>query len=582
MLVELRIENFAIIESIELHFAPGLITFTGETGAGKSIIIDAVEVLVGGRAESTMIRAGADRAQIEADFRIPPEVRKELLPILSREELLDDPDYVSLSREIRMAGRNVARINGRIVNVSLLREVGEYLVDVHGQSEHLSLLRVREHIGLLDRFGSVETAIHSYQTAHRQLTSALSELHNLQKAEKEAAQRIEMLNYQINEIESARLKAGEEEDLRTERTRLANTEAIATLVQSAILELDEGTQESSSSIDSFGRVLDAIVDLAKYDPSQKKQVDQAQAIFDELNELTSNLRSYLELIEFNPSRLDQVEERLTLIRDLTRKYGDSIPAVLAYAEKAHSQLEQITHVSERIVDLGKQVQNLRMVTASHGQTLSKKRHEAAQNMEKELEQELADLRMPYAKFKVDFQYQLDPNGLPLDDGRVVKFNLDGFERIEFLIAPNPGEGFKPLVKIASGGETSRLMLALKNVLARADKIPSLIFDEIDQGIGGRAGTVVGQKLWQLARLHQVMCITHLPQLAAFGEQHIQVQKQIHAGRTITSVEDLRGTAREQELAQMLGEVSETSISSAQEMIRTALQVKQEIPSSDNT
>ena len=575
MLVELRIENFAIIEGLDLKFSPGLVTFTGETGAGKSIIIDAVEVLVGGRAESTMIRSGAEHAQIEAIFRIPQGIKQSIHPILEREDLLDDADFLTLGREIRTTGRNVARVNGRIINVSLLRELGEFLVDVHGQSEHLSLLRVREHIGLLDRYGGIdlENLLKSYQATYQQLSSVMKELSNLQMAEREAARRMDMLTYQINEIEAARLNPGEEEDLLAERTRLANTETIATLVQSALIGLDEGTTETQSSVDSFGRVLDSLNDIAKYDPTQLEQAERAQRIFDELADLASYLRSYSEDIEFNPSRLNQVEERLNLIHNLTRKYGDSIPDVLAFAERAREQLESITQAGERIEVLEKQAQELRSTLAIQGEKLRKKRHEVAKHMEKELESELADLHMPEAKFKTDFNQEIDPEGIPIEDGKRVKFDSNGLERVEFLIAPNPGEGFKPLVKIASGGETSRLMLALKNVLAKADQVPSLIFDEIDQGIGGRAGTVVGQKLWELARLHQVMCITHLPQLAAFGEQHFQVQKQILEGRTVTCVEDLNNKKRVKELAEMLGEVSDSSIISAQEMLQTALQIK---------
>ena len=573
MLVELRIDNFAIIEHLNLNFSPGLITFTGETGAGKSIIIDAVEILVGGRAESTMIRGGEKRAQIEAVFRISPSAREVIHEILNREDLLDDPDYLFISREIRTTGRNVARVNGRIVNVALLRELGEFLVDVHGQSEHLSLLRIHQHIGLLDRYGGIDKILKPYQKTYHQLISAMKELHDLQMAERESARRSDMLSFQINEIDAARLDPGEEEDLRTERTRLANTETIASHVHTALLDLDEGTSESISSVDTFGRVLDALNDVTRYDPTQLKQAERAQAIFNEMTELASVLRSYLELIEFNPSRLNQVEERLDLIQNLTRKYGDSIPDVLAYAEQARAELDSITQAGERIEELEKHIKQVQTTIAKEGIALSKMRYKVAKKLEEELKTELADLRMPHARFKVDFLVRADPDGISLEDGRSVKFDVNGLERVEFLIAPNPGEGFKPLVKIASGGETSRLMLALKNVLARADQVPSLIFDEIDQGIGGRVGTVVGLKLWQLAQLHQVMCITHLPQLAAFGEQHYQVRKLIHDGRTVTEVNDLNNKERIKELAKMLGEVSDSSMSSAQEMFEKASQVK---------
>jgi DNA repair protein RecN (Recombination protein N) len=569
MIVELRIENFAIIDQLELQFKPGLITFTGETGAGKSIIIDAVETVLGGRADASMIRSGAERASIEATFRIHPQARPAVLEILNREELLDDPDYLTLGREIRSNGRNVGRINGRTVQVALLREIGEQIVDVHGQSEHLSLLRVREHLGLLDRYAGAGDLLNSYTETYSQLAATRRELSELRQAESEAERRSDLLNYQINEIESARLQPGEEEELRAERTRLANAESLASLAQQALVSLDEGTPESPSATDLFGQVVTALSGLARVDPSQEEMSEQSQLLFDHLADLARDLRAYLEGIEFNPKRLDQVEERLNLIHGLKRKYGESIADIRSYAEGARKQLETIATAGERIAELQAQEESLLQELGRRGLALSQKRRDAAQRLKEEMERELADLRMSGAQFGVDFQERLDPGGVPVGEDRRLAFHPTGLERVEFLIAPNPGEGLKPLVKIASGGETSRLMLALKNVLARADNVPTLIFDEIDQGIGGRVGSIVGSKLWRLARFHQVICITHLPQLAAFGEQHLHVEKQTQAKRTLTAVEDLTGEARLKELAEMMGELSEGTLQSAREMLQNA-------------
>lgn len=566
MLVELRIENFAIIDRLELNFKPGLITFTGETGAGKSIIIDAVETVMGSRAESTMIRAGAERANIEAVFLIPLEVRPQVHSILQREELLDDPEYVTMGREIRVAGRNVARVNGRTTNVSLLKEIGEHLVDVHGQSEHLSLLRVREHLDLLDRFANSESALIDYRQVYQRLVEVRQELDDLRQAEKESARRMDLLTYQINEIESARLQPGEEEELQSERIRLANAEDLASFSQEALMALDEGSPESPAAIDLFGQVVDALERLANLDPSLKDLSESIQVNFDRLTELALELRGYIEGIEFNPKRLDRVEERLNLIHNLKRKYGENIEEILAFAEKSRQQLETISQAGERIESLQVEEADLLIQIGQKGQVLSRIRRDASHDLEEQVIKELNDLKMPEAKFKVDFQQHIDPQGAPIEDGRKLGFDATGLERVEFLIAPNPGEGFKPLVKIASGGETSRLMLTIKNVLARADHVPTLIFDEIDQGIGGRVGAVVGQKLWRLSQHHQVMCITHLPQLAAFGEQHLQVQKRIQDGRTLTIVENLSGESRVQELAQMMGEISPGTLHSAQEIL----------------
>ncbi len=578
MLTELRVENFAIIDRLDLQLGPHLITFTGETGAGKSIVIDAVEAILGGRAESTAIRSGAERCNLEAVFRIPESNRSAILAILEREELLDDLEYLVLSRELRSSGRNSARVNGRPASTALLRELGELLVDVHGQSEHLSLLHVNQHQGLLDRYAisihiaeelslpALEGLLQDYRLAYQHWQETRAELERLRNAEKDAARRLDMLNYQIREIELARLLPAEEAQLRDERNRLANAEGLAKLCQEALLALDEGTPETQPASDLLGQTVNALSGLSRLDASQSGLYDQSQELLDGLSELARQIRAYLDGIEFNPKRLDQVEERLALIQNLKHKYGDSIEAILAYASKAQQELEEITSLDDRLQELEEQLAGSRQQIARLGTSLARIRHAAAERLSQEIISELADLQMSGANFRVEFHRRPDPEGVPLGDGENVAFDASGLERVEFYIAPNPGEGYKPLAKIASGGETSRLMLALKNVLAQADRIPSLIFDEIDQGIGGRVGAIVGQKLYQLATQHQVICITHLPQLAAYGEQHFQVKKNVIAGRTTTQVIPLEGEARLVELAQMLGSVSENNLRSAQEMI----------------
>jgi DNA repair protein RecN (Recombination protein N) len=575
MLIDLRIENFAIIDQLEVHFEPGLITFTGETGAGKSIIIDAVETLLGGRADATQVRSGSERASVDGVFSIPAAARIELLALLQREDLLDDPEHITLSREIRLNGRNVARLNGRSVNASLLREVGEYLIDVHGQSEHLSLLHVSQHLILLDRYmvivmgSGASELLSNYSQTYQSLHHVQRKLDALRQAEKDAARRADILAYQVKEIEAARLRSDEEEELRQERNRLANAESLASFAQQALSALDEGTPEAPAAADLSGQALRHLTGLARIDPAQASLQEQAETLAESLRELSARLRDYLEQIEFNPRRLDQVEERLSLIQSLKRKYGDSIQAVLEFADSARSQLDDIAHSGELIEELEAEQTMLLEQLGRQGEALSQARNSAAATLESSIETELKDLQMSGARFKVEFKQSDDPQGAPLVDGRRLAYYANGLEKVEFLIAPNPGEGFKPLAKIASGGETSRLMLAMKNVLAKADHIPTLIFDEIDQGIGGRVGTVVGEKLWSLARQHQVVCITHLPQLAAFGEQHLHVEKKIEAGRTITQLKALEGEARVRELALMLGTISEGTLRSAAELIQFA-------------
>jgi len=572
MLTELRIRNFAIIDQLELQLGPGLIILTGETGAGKSIILDAVVMLIGGRADVTVIRAEAEAAFVEGGFSLQGPAKEAVLEILKREELLEDEHFVTLTREVRREGRSIARVNGRMVNVALLKELGARLVDIHGQAEHLSLLDSHAHLGLLDRFADLGGGLDGYRQTYRQLQAVRHELETLRQAQEDADRRIELLTWQAEEIEAARLKPGEEEILRQERDRLANAEALAEYARRALTALDEGVPEAPSAADLVGQAARALAGLAKIDSARAELANQAALLEETLADLAREVRRYLEEIEFNPKRLEEVEERLTLIHSLTRKYGGSIEKALAFGVEARKQLESISHASERIGELEAQENALLAKLAEQGGMLSRKRREAAQRLSKGIESELDDLRMAAAQFGVDFQVRPDARGLPLEDGQRVAFDQNGYDRVEFLIAPNPGEGLKPLAKIASGGETSRLMLALKHVLARADEIPSLIFDEIDQGIGGRVGLTVGYKLWNLARNHQVFCVTHLPQLAAFGDQHFQVQKVIQGERTLTRVEALSGEARLLELAQMLGEVGEGTLRSAHEILQTARQM----------
>ena len=569
MLTELRIENFAIISRLELHFQPGLIAFTGETGAGKSIILDALAAVIGGKAETGMIRAGADRAVVEAHFSIPPQSKAALEEILEREDLLDEPGFLVLTREIRREGRSAARINGRTAGLSLVRELGSFLIDIHGQSEHLSLLNVNRHIHLLDRYANLGPALETYRAAYGRLLELRRELLKLRQSEKDAERRTDLLSYQLEEIDTAHLKAGEEIELRKERDRLANAENLATYAQRALAVIDDGTPEAPAAGDLLGQVVQLLASIAKIDPSLMALSEQSSSISELLNDLTLELRNYLDGIEFNPRRLEQVEERLDLYHKLQRKYGGSVEAVLAFAETARQELDTIAHATERIAELLKQEAERIAALAKQAAELSRLRKLAAEKLEKGVESELADLSMAGALFKVDFRTEADPQGLPLDGLETLAFDATGYDRVEFLIAPNPGEGLKPLVKIASGGETSRLMLALKNILAQADFVPTLIFDEIDQGIGGRIGGVIGEKLWQLGRRHEVLCVTHLPQLAAFGDQHYSVRKEIADGRTTTSVRALDDPSRLEELALMLGSLTEANRTAARETLTAA-------------
>jgi len=579
MLKELHIRDFAIIDELHLTFPPGFIVLTGETGAGKSIIIDAVELVLGGRADTTVVRAGARRALVEATFQLDPARRATLQPLLEREGLEgDEPDLLTLSREVRAEGRSICRVNGRAVTLALLREVAQGLVDIHGQSEHLSLLRVREHLNLLDRFGNLWDLRRRVADLASQVQRIRRERADLERSERERAQRIDLLQYQIAEIEAAALTPGEEEALTEERTRLANAEQLAELLTEALRAMDEGSEESPAAMDLLGAAVRALEGLARIDATLEPQLREAEDLMYRLQDLAEALRGYKDRVEYNPRRLEEVEERLDLIRRLERKYGPTIPDVLEYARRAAEELETLTHSEERIEELQAEEERLLAEMGQVAGELSRRRREAAQRLAQEVERELQDLRMEGARFGVEFQWREDAHGVPLpaagsglrfqvsgsgieqleppnlepETSARVAFDTSGVDRVEFLVSPNPGEPLKPLAKIASGGETSRLMLALKAVLSRADETPTLIFDEIDQGIGGRVGATVGEKLWRLtlaeegAGSHQVLCVTHLPQLAGFGDLHLKVEKQMVEGRTVTRVSPLKGERRIEE------------------------------------
>jgi DNA repair protein RecN (Recombination protein N) len=568
MLAELRIRDFAIIERLELRLDAGFVVFTGETGAGKSIIVDAVQLLLGGRADSTMVRTGCDAAVVEGTFRLDGPQGDAVRGILGREGLQEEPGFVELGREIRREGRSLARINGRTVNLALLREVGELLVDVHGQSEHLSLLRVREHLHLLDRFAEVEAERRGYGDAYDRLVQIRAELVGLRQTERDAIQRTDLLTFQLGEIEAAGLKPGEETSLAEERTRLANAEQLARLAEEAAAALSEGIDDRPSATELLGRAAHAAAALARIDGSMTAAGNEAQTLVEQAGDLAKRLRAYRESMEFNPRRLEQVEERLALIHGLQRKYGATLEAVLEHLDRARRELETITHAGERIRELEQEEAGLLQDLGRRGQALSEIRRKAGVRLAKGIETELGDLKMAGASFGLDLHWEDDPQGAWVE-GRRVGFSSEGLDKAEFLVAPNPGEGLKPLARIASGGETSRLMLGLKSVLARADRTPTLIFDEIDQGIGGRVGAIVGAKLRRLARAHQVLCITHLPQLAAYGDLHFRVEKVQRGGRTFTTVGPLSQEERLAELAQMLGGVSEANRRSASELLKEA-------------
>jgi DNA repair protein RecN (Recombination protein N) len=589
MLTELRIRDLAIIDRLDLTFGPGFNVLTGETGAGKSIIIDAVNLLLGDRASQEVVRAGADRTEVEGTFHLDETVAAKLTPLLAEHELEgDQPDEVVLAREVRANGRSVARVNGRAVTTAILSDVGNLLVDVHGQGEHLSLLHEREHVSLLDRYAGLGEQVRAVSELVRRVRSVRRELEGLRQDERERARRIDLLSYQVEEIRSAKLKAGEEEELDAERKRLANAEQLSQLSTEAGLMLSGGDDEQRGAIDTLGFAEQALTRLARTDPTAAGLLEQLAEATALLDDIARELSHYRDSIEFNPRRLQQVEERLHVIHSLQRKYGETVDEVLAYCERAAAELETITHAGERIEELEAEEASWLAELGRRGAELSAARRAAGERMARSIEAELGDLQMARARFAVDLQWMPEAAGAVVDAGSATRigaqpgryaFDAHGLDAVAFLVSANPGEPLRPLAKVASGGETSRLMLALKTVLGRADETPTLIFDEIDQGIGGRVGGTVGLKLWGLTvrnggraegpsgdLRHQVLCITHLPQLAAYGDLHYHVAKHIAGGRTMTEVRRLDGDAQVAELARMMGADTDAGRASVVEMM----------------
>jgi DNA repair protein RecN (Recombination protein N) len=420
----------------------------------------------------------------------------------------------------------------------------------------------------LDRYANNDDILQSYKEHYQTLGEVRRHLEQLRKQEQDSARKIDFLTFQINEVESANLQPGEDETLLEERSRLANAEQLARQTEEAITALDGHIEGQESAADLLGRVVHSTSGLAKIDQSMADAKSQSQTIVEQMSELVRRLRLYREEILFNPHRLNEVEERLNMITTLKRKYGGSIEAVLSLAETAKDELENITHAEERLKELTEEESDLLHRLGNLGEQLIQIRQAAGKRLAKAIEHELADLNMKGASFGLAQRSDDDPSGAPVGD-RHVALGPIGLDHIEFLVAPNPGEGLKPLAKIASGGETSRLMLGLKGVLAQADRTPTLIFDEIDQGIGGRVGAIIGEKLWNLTPEHQVLCITHLPQLASFGDQHIKVEKQVRGERTITLTHSLSDSERITEMASMLGGVTPANLESATELLYTA-------------
>ncbi|MGB9804235.1 DNA repair protein RecN [Desulfofundulus sp.] len=538
MLVSLDIQDFGLIDQQTLEFSSGLNVLTGETGSGKSIVLEALQVALGGRASAELIRTGRERARVTAVFEIHTlDVLKEKLKAWGVPP--EEDGVMVMARELARNGRNTCRINGQLVTLNIYREAGQHLVDIHGQHESQSLFNPDRHRDLLDRFGglwSLRLEVAKIYHKWRQLVSQLEELH---RGARDRLHRLDMLEYQIREIDRACLSPGEEEALNRERNLLGNAEKIAALTGSCYQVLYGGEEGMPAVMDLLGRACRDLEELARLDPGLSSLASSLNGILYQVEDVARELSRYRDGVEFTPGRLQEVEERLARIRDLKRKYGDTVEEILRYREEAAAELEKLAFSEENALALEKEVNLWAERWQQKALELSHARREHARQLEGAVARELADLEMGKVEFRVHFEDLAQPSAA-------------GRERCEFLISPNPGEPLRPLAKIASGGELSRVMLAMCVILAAVDELPTLVFDEVDAGIGGRTLSAVAEKLADIANHRQVICVTHAARIASFARTHFSIYKKVQAGQTITRVRRLDDEGRLAELARMLG------------------------------
>ena len=552
MLLEISIKNFAIIEAISLNFEKGMTVLTGETGAGKSIIIDAMNMMLGARATTDVIRHGVPKAEIEGLFSI-----ENSLPLqeIFDEQGIDLGDEIIIRREILQNGRSVSRVNGQMVNLSVLRAIGQHLVDIHGQHDQEELMRPQLHIQMLDEFGDTDflELKQSYQTnfdAYRQMRKQLLEI---KKNQEEHKARIEMLEFQMAEIESAALQPGEDLKLNQERDKLLNHKNIADTLTNAYTMLDN---EEFSSLANVRSAMNDMESLEEYDAEYREISTSLSESYYALEDVTKRLEDIIEDLDFDGNRLMQIESRLDLIHAITRKYGGNVDDVLLYFAKITEEYNLLTGNNLSSEDMETELKQLEVSLVDLASKLASARHNLAQQLEIEIQQELKDLYMDKARFQVQFTKG--------------KFSREGNESVEFYISTNPGEDFKPLVKVASGGELSRLMLAIKSAFSRKEGKTSIVFDEVDTGVSGRVAQAIAQKIHKIGQHGQVLAISHLPQVIAIADYQFFIEKISNEHSTVSIVRLLTVEERVEEVAKMLaGEnVTEAALSQARELLQS--------------
>ncbi len=574
MLLELRVKDLGIIEDIDWKLDTGLNVITGETGAGKSLIIDAVELLLFGTAGEDIIRHGAYEARIEGIFAISQDRKFDALNYFLEEKgLASDEDTLIISCEVRRQKPGLVRINGRTVTKTILRQTGQLLIDIHGQSEHLSLLDKKTHLNFLDAYAHTDKMRKDFSARATRLRELNNELESLADIEKDTARQEEFLKYQIDEIEKAKLQEGEDEELEKELHIISYSEKLkeySTAIYQALYEGDT-SHYPVSALFKLNEAVQSMKKLVELDPALNQQLEYLDKTIYGLEDIARDIRSYSDNLEHHPEGLEEIESRLELIRNLKRKYGKTIGDILIFLEKSKEELAGIETSAEKQSQMEKERDSIRMEMGQRAGELSRARFQGAARLTADVIKELHDLEMEQMQFGVFVTQTPSPSGISGSDGKTYSFNNEGIDTVEFMVSTNPGEPLKPLTRIASTGEISRFTLALKGALSEADSIPVLIFDEIDIGVGGRSGDAIGRKLWTLARNHQVICVTHLPQIAAYADAHFCVHKGLSDSRTISTLDNLTGVSQIRELAAMLTgpAYTETALNNASELKQKA-------------
>lgn len=571
MLLELHIRDFALIDRLDIRFARGLNVLTGETGAGKSIVVDALQTVIGGRARADLVRTGREAACIEAVFELAED--SPAYRLLAEMDLLDDadPSLLLLRRDVYGNGRSRCRINGHPVTVAQLAALGELLVDIHGQHDHQSLLRPATQVQLLDAFGGEELLRlrAEFERVWRRLQAARRELAELAASERERARRIDLLRFQVNEIDAAALQPDEEEKLEAQRRRLAHLERLQAETARVYAALYEGGDGAPAAADLLADALNTVQSLAQLDPALNEAARLLESADVQVREAAALLRRYGEQLETDPAALEQVQARLKLIFDLKRKYGATVADVLAFAEQLRRELAALLDSESHAEELAQEVAALEKEAAALAAALSAGRRRAAAALQQAVAAELEGLHLGPGRFVVQLDRQPADDGLLVEGGRWAA-GPSGIDRVEYLLSANPGEPPRPLARVASGGELSRVALAIKRVLASVDAVPTLVFDEVDAGIGGRTAQAVAQRLAAIAASRQVICVTHLAQIATMADHHLHIEKTASEEKTTISVQPLSGEARVAEIARMLaGVLTDSTLAHAKELLALA-------------